>query len=67
MSIRVKLNQGLLSKLRSNLKDTSSEILSLVEQALEEQGSLKNIHEAVKNGTEYSKTLNVEQTLYWWQ
>jgi uncharacterized protein YlzI (FlbEa/FlbD family) len=60
MSIRVKLNQGLLSKMRSNLKGTSSDILSLVEQALEEQGSLNNIHEAVKNGTEYSKTLNIE-------
>ena len=60
MSIRVKLNQGLLSKMRSNLKGTSSDILSLVEQALEEQGSLDNIHEVVKNGTEYSKTLNIE-------
>lgn len=60
MSIRVKLNKGLLSKMRSNLKGTSSDILSLVEQALEEQGSLNNIHEAVKNGTEYSKILNIE-------
>jgi len=60
MSIRVKLNQGLLSKMRSNLKGTSSDILSLVEQALEEQGSINNIHEAVKNGTNYSKTLNID-------
>jgi len=60
MSIRVKLNRGLLSKMRSNLKGTSSDILSLVEQALEEQGSINNIHEAVKNGTNYSKTLNID-------
>ena len=60
MSIRVKLNQGLLGKMRSNLKGTSSDILSLVELALEEQGSFNKIHEAVKNGTNYSKTLNID-------
>mgnify|MGYP003974608869 FL=1 len=60
MSIRVELNQGLLARLRSKLNARKSDTLSLVEQALEEQGSFENIHKAVKNGTIYSKTTNVE-------
>jgi len=54
MSIRVKLNQSLISKMRSKLKVESADILNLVERALDEQGSLENIHKAVQNGLEYS-------------
>lgn len=60
MSIRVELNQGLLARLRSKLTGRNSDTLSLVEHALDEQGSFKNIHKAVKNGTNYSKTTNIE-------
>lgn len=56
MSIRVKLNQSLLGKMRSKLRGESADILNLVERALDEQGSLENIHKAVQNGLEYSKS-----------
>ena len=46
MSIRVELNQGLLARLRSKLTGRNSDTLSLVEHALDEQGSFKNIHKA---------------------
>tara|TARA_Y100000296_G_scaffold19427_1_gene23152 strand:+ start:22 stop:348 length:327 start_codon:yes stop_codon:yes gene_type:complete len=59
MSIRVELNQGLLIRLRSKLDGRKSDTLSLVELALEEQGSFENIHNAVKNGTNYSKTADI--------
>ena len=76
MAIRIKLNHNLLGKMRSRLKGTSSDVLSLVERAFEEQGSFDNIHEAVKNGTEYStihgvsycpastQIINMNDTLY---
>ena len=60
MSIRVKLNQALISKMRAKNKKgiprlrRSSDIRKLVERALDEQGSLENIHKAVQNGLEYS-------------
>ena len=59
MSIRVELNQGLLIRLRSKLDGRKSDTLSLVELALEEQCSFENIHNAVKNGTNYSKTADI--------
>ena len=60
MPIRVKLNPSLVGKVRSKLKGNSSDLLSLIEQALTEQGSLEKVHEAVQNGTNYSKTTNIE-------
>jgi hypothetical protein len=59
MSIRVELNQGLLTKMRSKLTGRNSTTLYLVERALEEQGSFENIHNAVKNGTNYSKHADI--------
>ena len=60
MAIRIKLDRDLLGDLRKNLRGHSSDVLSLVERAFQEQNkSFNNIHEAVKNGTEYSITRGV--------
>ncbi len=63
MSIRVKLDQNLLGKMRSKLRgESTGDIICLVDRAIEEQGSLENIHNAIKSGTEYSLSRGIGAT-----
>jgi hypothetical protein len=55
MSIRVELTNNLVHRIRSRLKcKDTSDILTVLETAFENHETLSDIHDAVKNGTEYS-------------